>query len=171
MKDQAVKDKFIKMRAQGLTYRAIARELSVSTRTLSVWNRKFSCEIKRVRGYDLDALHGKYLELKKHRVAALANVIEKAQSELSKRDFSQLATGELLRLYTRAVDALRREIEPLVQSASYANLPEDFAEALEPMQQGAEAITDAKKNIDPGLARWEEIVRRCAILPSETDRA
>jgi transposase-like protein len=171
MKDQAVKDKFIEMRAQGLSYRAIARELSVSTRTLTVWNRKFSREIKRVRGEDLDALHEKYLELKKHRVAALVNIIEKAQSQLGERDFGELTTGELLRLYIRAVDALRNEIEPLVHTAHLSNLPEDFAEALEPTQELAEANADLRKNVDPGLARWEEIIRRCAILPSETDRS
>jgi|GEM_PF-274744 len=171
MKDQAIKDKFIEMRAQGLSYRAIARELPVSTRTLTVWNREFSREIKKVRGEDLDALHENYLELKKSRVAALVNIIEKAQSELSKRDFNQLATGELLKLYTRAVDILRSEVEPLVRSASRSDLPEDFAEALKPVQQAAEASPDLGENIDPGLARWLDIVRRCAILPSETDHA
>jgi len=170
MKDQAVKDKFIEMRAQGLSYRVIGRELSLSTRTLNVWNHKFAREIRRVRGEDLDELHEKYLELKKHRVAALVSIIERAQSELSRRDFSELTTGELLRLYIQAVDALQGEIEPLVSNVSTPNLPDDFAEALQPTQQVAELSADLKKRTDPGMARWEEIIRRCAILPSETDR-
>ena len=168
VKTQYIKDKFIEMRAQGLTYRAIARELSVSTRTLTTWNRKFSDEIRRVRGDDLSALHEKYLELKKRRVAALVNIIERAQSELGSRDFSQLGTGELLRLYIRAVDALRGEIEPLVHSVSVSSFSEEFAQALELTQEPAEAMRIKR---GPGLAKWEGIIRRCAALPSEPDRA
>lgn len=46
-KDEATRKKFIKLRAQGYTYRAIQKELGISRPTSSKWSRWYEKQIDR----------------------------------------------------------------------------------------------------------------------------
>jgi len=45
MKEQTVKERFLALRAQGLSFEKIARQLKVSKQTLINWSREFRYEI------------------------------------------------------------------------------------------------------------------------------
>ena len=48
MKDQKLKEEFLVLRAQGLSFQKIARRLKVSKQTLIKWNNEFRYEISNI---------------------------------------------------------------------------------------------------------------------------
>ena len=107
-----MRSRFIEMRAQGLSYRAIADELGVSRAALVIWNREFADEIATLRAGEVEALHANYLMMKEHRLQIFGEQLERMRDELRKRDLSDVATPELLRLFLQCYRALSMEAEP-----------------------------------------------------------
>jgi transposase-like protein len=112
MKDHETKKRFIELRAQGKTYKAIAKTLGVSEQTLVNWNRKFSDQIAGLKAIEFGALYEEFFLLKAHRIEVLGEQLGRIREELNRRDLSDVGTGELLRLLVRLYTALRSEVEP-----------------------------------------------------------
>jgi hypothetical protein len=97
---------FIEHRAQGWSFVRIATELGVAKSTLIEWSRKFRFEINNLRAIEIDDLHQRLLGTHQDRMSALANELDRVETELRQRDLAKVSTS---RLYSLA-DSLRRQL-------------------------------------------------------------
>lgn len=67
MKDQETKEKFVELRAKGLSFDRIAAELETSKQTLINWAKELENEISNLKKVELEALQEKYFMLKSQR--------------------------------------------------------------------------------------------------------
>jgi hypothetical protein len=134
MKTTDTKEQFINLRAKGLSYAKISDELKVSRKTLIDWNNGLKEEVANRKALELEALFEKYFLLKEHRVALFGSVLGKISDELSKRDFSDLGTVQLMDMMLKYNTQLKDElVEPvLLSSRQMVTLKEDreFSELL-----------------------------------------
>ena len=122
VKDQETVQKFIERRAQGWSYVRIASELGVAKSTLVEWSRKFRFDINNRRAIELDDLQDRMLGSIQSRVSVLSEKLSRVESELKKRDLTQVPTA---RLYSMA-EALRREIARVTQAVSFVSPVKDI---------------------------------------------
>ena len=73
MKDQETQQRFIELRAQGLSYARIAQELNVCKRTLIHWSRKFQFDLQNRCAIEREALQEQVLASRETRVRASPN--------------------------------------------------------------------------------------------------
>ncbi len=109
------KNQFIELRAKGYSYRKIAKELSISTGTLTAWDRELSEDIRELKALQLEELYSKYYMLKEARIEQLGDTLKKINTELNKRDFEDISTDKLLDHKIRYMQALQEEYIDLSQ--------------------------------------------------------
>ncbi len=103
------KSRFIHLRAKGLSYARIARELKVSTSTLTNWNQELLEEIAHAKAMELEALQEEYFMLKEGRIKLLGGQLKTIQEEISGRDLSKVSTERLIELQLRYFGELKTE--------------------------------------------------------------
>ena len=103
------KSRFIHMRAKGLSYAKIAKELKVSTSTLSNWNQELLEEIAQAKAIEIEALQEEYFMLKEGRIRLLGGQLKTIQKEISGRDLSKVSTEKLMELQLRYFGELKTE--------------------------------------------------------------
>ncbi len=82
MKSIPSKEKFIELRAQGLSFEKISNELGVSKSTLIKWDRECSDSITNVLYFNIENLLERYRLVKKFRIEALSSVKMIVKSDL-----------------------------------------------------------------------------------------
>lgn len=118
MKPQTTKEKFIDLRAQGLSFDKIAKELKTSKQTLIDWSKELQNEIANRKALELETLYEKFYLLKEAKIKKYGAILSKITSELEERDFSNVPTGRLLELYLLYFERLSQEIvEPTFKSS------------------------------------------------------
>jgi orotate phosphoribosyltransferase-like protein len=105
MKDTETKERFIELRARGLSYDAIAKELALSKQTLINWSKELKIEIANLKSICLDTIFTQYYVYKDSRVKLLGETLEKLRIELEKRDISNIPTDKLLSLFIKYSEA------------------------------------------------------------------
>jgi len=101
MKDQETKEKFVELRAKGLSFDRIAAELKVSKQTLINWTRELENEIHNLKRIELEALQEQYSMLKAQRITFFGEKLKAIREELDKRDLSELPTMVLFDLFLK----------------------------------------------------------------------
>jgi hypothetical protein len=119
--DPSVKDRFIELRAQGLTYDLIAQELNVSRRTLLYWSEIFRPRIDALRVANLESLLDKYCGLQENRIKILGTKMNSLLHTLETRSLDSLPTGKLFGLVLQFSAALKKEDAAVRQAQE--NLP------------------------------------------------
>ncbi len=107
MHSHDTQQKFIELRAHGMSFTRIASELSVAKSTLTEWSRKFRFEIQNRRALELDDLHCRVLGTVQTRVNALCEKLSRVEAELRQRDLAKVSTPQLFSM----ANALRRQLE------------------------------------------------------------
>ena len=101
------------MRAKGLSYAKIAKELKVSTSTLTNWNQELQEEIAQVKAMELEALQEEYFILKEGRIKLLGEQLKAIQEEISDRDLSKReyrkVNGVAAKIFWRTQDGVCRD--------------------------------------------------------------
>ncbi|MBU1570587.1 MAG: hypothetical protein KKE00_08760 [Proteobacteria bacterium] len=113
MKNQAEKEKFIELRAGGLSYDDIAVALKVSKPTLLSWGKELQRDIGNARTLRMDELFEKYAVAKLKRVEVFGERLNAILGELVKRDLADVPTVSLLALALKYGESLKDEHEPL----------------------------------------------------------
>lgn len=108
------KNRFIELRAQGLSYDKIANTLSVTKQTLIAWSKENRCELSNLKKIERDALMERLEMTEKHRLERLGFMLKKIQEELSKRDFSTVSTEKLSELFIKYLDLNQKASTPIV---------------------------------------------------------
>lgn len=122
MQDLKVKEQFLELRAQGLSFARIAEQLGVSKPTLIEWSKKMDYQIQNLRAIHLESLLERYKLQKEHRIAIFGKTLAMITAELEKRDFSQLSTESLLNIVIKLSREAKTEEQPLILN----DRPEDL---------------------------------------------
>ena len=125
MKELAVKERFILLRAQGWSFAKIAKELRTSKQTLIEWSKEFRTTIGNLRAIELEALQEKYFLTKKKRIEMFGEVLKRIKEELSLRNLNELPSEKLFDLLIKFGTLLKQEEIPVVFTGT-----EDQNEAL-----------------------------------------
>jgi len=129
IKDQKTKDKFIEMRAQGLSFNKIAKELKVSKPTLIKWSREFEMQISNLKALELETLYEKHYVTKKKRVTLLGETLDKIKEELSKRDLSKIPDAKLFDLIIKYLTYTKNE-ETEISFQDIIEVEDSFGEKM-----------------------------------------
>jgi hypothetical protein len=118
------KERFIELRAEGLSYEAIAGKLKVSKPTLIAWARELSCDLQNACSLRRDEMLQRFAVAKQKRIEAFGTRLAGILGELDKRELKDVPTAKLLMLALRYGEYLRAEDEPLTLQTREAGLPD-----------------------------------------------
>lgn len=113
MKTQATKNKFMDLRAKGLSYDKIAKQLKVSKQTLINWSKELEIEIANLKAIELETLLEKYYGLKQKRIELFGKKLDALNKELEKRTLDEVSTGKLFELISKYMNLLKQEAEQI----------------------------------------------------------
>jgi len=111
MKDQETKERFIELRAKGLSYAKIAEELKTSKQTLIDWGAEFKEEIENLRAVSLEALQEQFLLSKEKRLEAFGGLLQRIGAELQARDLGDVDTPKLFDMFLKTYATMKEEAE------------------------------------------------------------
>jgi hypothetical protein len=114
MKNQETKEKFVELRAKGLSFDRIAAELETSKQTLINWAKELENEISNLKKVELEALQEKYFMLKSQRIELFGEKLKAIKDELDKRNLSDLPTDKLFDLFMKCFHQLNEESVDIV---------------------------------------------------------
>lgn len=87
MKTAKDKEKFIELRAGGMSFAKISQEIGVSKPTLIKWNAEFGIEVENRRFLEVEELLDQYKIMHVARIKILGEILGRAFEELQSRDF------------------------------------------------------------------------------------
>ena len=124
MKSTETKSKFIELRAQGLSYNKISKQLKVSKTTLVSWAKELKYDIENATQFEKDILIEKYKMAQNQRLESLFKMFEKLNTELENRPLNKLSTEKLVNLTQQTYLLINKELRPVehVERAEYAPL-------------------------------------------------
>jgi transposase len=88
-------DKFIELRAQGLSLRKIAEQLGVHRNTILEWDGKYRELIDSLRAFELEAIRERVVPGYEQQLTALAEEYERITHELRTRELRYAPTAYL----------------------------------------------------------------------------
>lgn len=109
VKDNDTRQKFIEMRAKGISFDKIAKELKIAKSTLIEWSKIYLTEIENFKAIELEALQEQFYLTKTARIELLGRQIERMKNELDNRDFSDVSTEKLLDAFNKTLNQLKQE--------------------------------------------------------------
>ena len=112
MKDSKIKERFILLRGEGLSFDKIAKMINVSKPTLIEWEKEFNNEIKEIKEIRFSEILEKYNMLKEKRIERIAKELELAWKAYEKMDYKEMNKRELSMVIIRFEKRLKDELEP-----------------------------------------------------------
>ena len=109
MKPQEMKTEFIRLRAEGKSYSAIADTLSISKSTCTAWERELKGEIAQLKQEQLNELYSAYMMTKESRIKRLGDTLRGIEAALAEADLTQIAPEKLLDFKLKYAQALKEE--------------------------------------------------------------
>lgn len=94
----AKKQKFLELRAQGKSLRAIGIEIGTNRGTLAKWEREYYEELQNLKAIERDAMREKYFLTSQAQLELLGAQFTRLKEELEKRDLSEIPTTKLFDL-------------------------------------------------------------------------
>ena len=132
-----VKEKFIDLRAQGLSYSKISERLGVSKQTLINWGSDFASEISNLQACRLEELQEKYLIAAEKRIRLFGQKLQMMSEELDKRDLSDIPTLKLFFLLAKYAGLLKDEAaKPRFMSDSEREQERNLTKLLNNLSRG-----------------------------------
>ena len=129
MADSKTIERFIELRAKGLSFDKIAKDLGKAKQTLIDWSKDYQEEIANLKALELEALQEQHYLSIRARLQSQAIIYNKLREEAEGRDFSEIPTEKLLELLSKHEKRLHDEhIEPQFRSAR--EIEADKADAL-----------------------------------------
>lgn len=113
MKDNETKQKFIELRAKGLSFDKISNELNVSKQTLITWQSEFVEEINNLKAMELEALYEQFYLQKQDRIERFGKLLDRLHNEIELRDLKEVDTDKLINLYLKVYSNAISELEAL----------------------------------------------------------
>lgn len=115
MKDLKTKERFVELRAQGLSFDSIAKEIGVSKTTLLKWSRECEDAINNAKYFAYQRLIEQYKITKIERIKLLMQERQKVNDALEQKDFNELSARELLNMQEK----LENQLTNLISNVEY----------------------------------------------------
>jgi intein-encoded DNA endonuclease-like protein len=112
-KDLEDKEKFIQLRAKGLSFDKIAKQIKISKPTLLKWSEEFKKEINKQINCEVENIFEQYRLLKLHKIETLTILLRNGLDELQKRNLNSLRTKDLLPTISSLQSILKNELEEI----------------------------------------------------------
>ncbi|AKL83308.1 hypothetical protein D068_cds05470 [Bacillus atrophaeus UCMB-5137] len=109
MKDNETKQKFIELRAKGVSFRKIAEELNIAKTTIMAWSKVHLTEIENLKAIEMESLQEQFYMTKKARIELLGRKVERMKKELENRDFSDVPSDKLLDALSKTLNQLKKD--------------------------------------------------------------
>ena len=122
MKDLATQEQFVELRAQGMSFAAIAERLGVAKSTLIAWSKDNKYEIGNLRQIHIEAMREKYRMGAERKVEMFAKQLDTVENELARRDMATVPTERLFDLLIK----LTRELNLTTAPLSFTERPTEF---------------------------------------------
>lgn len=158
MKTADKKLEYIRLRAEGKSYRAIETEIGVSRSTCSEWEKDLSSDIARLRQENLEALYNEYGMMREARIRRIGETLRRIDTALEAVDLSTLTPEKLLDFKLKYSAALREEYT----SAANTDVTGAASDTLE-------AIQDLYRRIATGETTSEQAKTELSILDHMVD--
>jgi intein-encoded DNA endonuclease-like protein len=129
MENQKTKEQFIQLRAQGVSYSNISKEIGKSKQTLIDWGKELEEQIRNLKAIELEAIYEKYFLLKEARLQSFGIVTQRIRQEIESRDFSDIPTEKLLDLFLKYNSIIKQEI-PEAHSTELGKVDRSFTVTL-----------------------------------------
>jgi transposase len=100
---------FIELRAQGLSYQKISKQLNVSKPTLIKWSREHCTEIKNAKAVENERIREDYLLGRQHRTRVLGTQLNRITKEILKRDLTEVPTWRLFELQRKVINEIEKD--------------------------------------------------------------
>lgn len=152
MKPAETKQEFIRLRAEGLSYRAIQERLSVSKSTCQKWESTYSDQIAELKADQMKELYNAYGMTKEARIKKLGDTLTRLQTALDGVDLTQLPPEKLLDFQLKYTEALKSEYTPPSKPIAFNKDNRDTAELID-------AIADLLNRIRAGELTSEQASR------------
>ena len=110
MKSTEQKQEFIRLRACGRSYQAIAEQIGVSKPTLLKWAVELGNEIKQAQGLEFQSLLESYEMSKRIRLETLLKLHQRIQAEIDKRELADIPTCKLIDLAGNLAGRIQAEL-------------------------------------------------------------
>lgn len=120
---------FIRLRASGMSYDKIAKELHIAKGTCVKWGGDLEAEIAALKAENLEELFINYGMVKESRIKALGDTLGKINESINEADFSKISLSTLLRLKLDYQKALTAEYTPQCEDSEIIT-PENVLTAL-----------------------------------------
>jgi len=111
MKDIKVKEKFIELRAGGLSFDRIAQELETSKPTLMKWAKEFENEISELMFIEFESLFERYKMLRVERVRCYGEQLQLIREALKEKDLKDVPANKLLDMALVLEDRIQAEMQ------------------------------------------------------------
>ncbi len=109
MKPNGTKTEFIKLRAEGRSYSAIAGALNISKSTCTSWDRELAGAIAELKQEQLEELYSAYYVTKEARIKALGETLQRINAAIEEADLNDIPPEKLLDLKIKYTAALKEE--------------------------------------------------------------
>lgn len=103
------KEAFIKLRAEGKSYRQITLELGIAKATCSNWEKEYKNRIQELKADRMQELYNAYYMTKEARIKKIGDTLNKINTALDEADLSQIAPEKLLDYKLKYTEALKNE--------------------------------------------------------------
>jgi orotate phosphoribosyltransferase-like protein len=114
VKDNSVKDQFIELRAQGMSFASIAKSLDVSKTTLVGWSKDLNVEISNMRQMHLEAMREKHRMGIERRMVLFSKQLDSVETELGKRTLENIPTERLVNMAVKLGHELNAFMTPII---------------------------------------------------------
>ena len=109
MNEPEIKERFVELRAEGVSFDAIAKELNKSKSTLIKWQKEFSREISNLHYFTIQNLLEKYRRTKSHEIEFYLKQLYKINKVLENKDYENAGLKELSELKEKFEKRLAEE--------------------------------------------------------------
>lgn len=124
MKPLEMKAEFIRLRAEGKSYSAIAGILHISKSTCTAWERELKAQIAELKQEQLNELYASYMMTKEGRIRRLGDALNGIEAALAGADLTQIAPEKLLDFKLKYAQALKEEYTGM-------SIPQPFSAELD----------------------------------------
>ncbi len=107
------KKQFIKLRANGLSYDKIIKEMGKAKATLLKWGRELQEEISTARSIELESMYEEYGLLREQRLRFHGQTLQRIREEIESRELSEVPTPRLMELYLKQESQMSLDLEKL----------------------------------------------------------
>ncbi len=156
MKPQEKKVEFINLRAEGKSYRDIAKALNINKNTAMKWDKELNDKITELKQEQLDELYNSYAMTKEARIKRLGDTLENINKALEGADLKELPPEKLLDFKLKYTEALKEEY-------TGSGKPYKFNDSIEPTDI-ITALSDLLNRIRAGDVSSEQAAKESTVI-------